>query len=97
MERTGDVWHRTYVVRRGWRASYRLRVDGVDLPDPLNPRSWNGFSVAGTTPPSPWLAPPAAPRHKLSRHPLGWSRAGPRPAAHLRPRLRGRSADDGAP
>ncbi|MEU6790225.1 alpha/beta hydrolase-fold protein [Nonomuraea wenchangensis] len=71
MERTGDVWHRTYVVRRGWRASYRLRVDGVDLPDPLNPRSWNGFSVAETTPPSPWLAPRAAPRHRLSRHPIG--------------------------
>ncbi|MFC5832433.1 alpha/beta hydrolase-fold protein [Nonomuraea insulae] len=72
MERTGDLWHRTYVVRDGWRASYRLSVDGTAIADPLNPRVWQGFSIAETTPPSPWLAARAEPLHELSRQTIGW-------------------------
>ncbi|GAA4908899.1 enterochelin esterase family protein [Nonomuraea thailandensis] len=72
MERTGDLWHRTYLVPAGWRASYRLSVDGAPLTDPLNPRVWQGFSIAETAPPSPWLAPGGEPRHELTRHPVGW-------------------------
>ncbi|SEG59420.1 enterochelin esterase [Nonomuraea solani] len=72
MERTGDVWHRTYRVRHGWRASYRLSVDGAELTDPLNPKVWQGHSIAETSPPSPWLAAVGEPRHELSRHAIGW-------------------------
>lgn len=71
MERTGDLWHRTLRVPLGWRASYRLVVDGQEITDPLNPRVWSGFSVAETVPPSPWLTPAGPPRHRLSRLPLG--------------------------
>ncbi|MFI7616742.1 alpha/beta hydrolase-fold protein [Nonomuraea terrae] len=71
MERTGDLWHRTYLVRHGWRASYRLSVDGVPVADPLNPRVWHGFSVAETAPPSPWTTARAEPLHRLTRHATG--------------------------
>ncbi|MGW0477967.1 alpha/beta hydrolase-fold protein [Nonomuraea sp. NPDC003214] len=79
MERDGDLWHRTYLVRPGWRSSYLLTVDGQDVPDPLNPRRWRGFSIAETAPPSPWLTP-GEPRHRLSRLPLGWRYDPVRPA-----------------
>ena len=61
LERTGDLWHRTYRVRAGWRCSYHLVVDGQEIIDPLNPRAWQGYSIADTTPPSPWLAGTTAP------------------------------------
>lgn len=71
LERGPGLWSRAFRVRRGWRASYRLQVDGAQVADPLNPRLWRGFSIAETTPSSPWLVPGRR-RHRLVREPAGF-------------------------
>ncbi|NRQ31998.1 DUF3327 domain-containing protein [Nonomuraea sp. NN258] len=96
MERTGDVWHRTYLVRRGWRSSYLLAVDGRQVTDPLNPRVWQGQSVAETAPPSPWLRR-ERPARPLAPHPLGRLYLPERPAQGSLVLLDGENWTDDAP
>jgi enterochelin esterase-like enzyme len=68
-----DLWYRTYRFRRDLRTQYRIVVDGIEQPDPLNPRTIvfpggdeQGFQEQDwvlsvlelpAAPPQPWLMP----------------------------------------